>query len=212
MTIDVDKPISGRASRDERRPHVEARLFDAVARLCGPGGQSFSELSVGRLAAEAGIARATFYLYFPDRTAFALRVTEHAGELLATPFAALWHAAGHDRAAMEGAMVDLVMTFRDAQGLMSAPVEAGASDPVVQARVEVQREAFVQATTLAFTAAQRKGAMRPDISPEGTAAALTMMIEHGLYRLVRGSGPKRARELASAFSQVCWHALYPDVG
>lgn len=210
MSTDVASPPSGRAPRDERRPHVEGRLFDAVARLCGPDGTPFSELSVARLAEEAGIARATFYLYFPDRSAFALRLAEHAGEVLAPVFGALWGTTGRDRAALDGAMLDLVMTFRDEQGLMSALVEAGAADAAVQAQLDARMGSLIAATTRSFAAAQREGLIRADIPAAETAESLTFMIERGLYRLVRGSAPARARRLAAAWSAVCWHALHPD--
>jgi AcrR family transcriptional regulator len=187
---------------------VEARLFDAVSRLCEQGDVSFSELSIGRLAEEAGIARATFYLYFPDRTAFALRLAERAGELLAPTFGALWRRSGTDRTALEGAMLDLVMTFRDAQGLMSAPVEAGAADPAVKAQLDLQMGGLIDATERSFVAGQRQGLIRPDIQVRETAEALTLMIQSGLYSLVRGSDPTRARQLAVAFAQICWHTLH----
>ncbi|MCV7236016.1 TetR family transcriptional regulator [Mycobacterium branderi] len=56
--------ISGRAPRDERRPDVERRLFAAVDTLCADG-TPFAEVSIARLVREAGLGRATFYLYFP---------------------------------------------------------------------------------------------------------------------------------------------------
>jgi AcrR family transcriptional regulator len=50
------------ANRQERREQIERLLLDATERLMADGA-SFTELSVDRLATEAGISRASFYVY-----------------------------------------------------------------------------------------------------------------------------------------------------
>ena len=45
---------------------MERRLLDATERLMRDGA-SFTELSVDRLSTEAGISRASFYIYFEDK-------------------------------------------------------------------------------------------------------------------------------------------------
>ena len=52
-------------TRQQRREQMERRLLDATERLMGEGA-SFTELSVERLSTEAGISRASFYIYFED--------------------------------------------------------------------------------------------------------------------------------------------------
>ena len=54
------------ANRQERREQIERQLLDATERLMADGA-SFTELSVDRLATEAGISRASFYIYFEDK-------------------------------------------------------------------------------------------------------------------------------------------------
>ena len=54
------------AKRQERREQIERQLLDATERLMADGA-SFTELSVDRLATEAGISRASFYIYFEDK-------------------------------------------------------------------------------------------------------------------------------------------------
>src|SRR4051812_44749412 len=56
----------GRPDRQQRREQMERRLLEATERLMGDGA-SFTELSVDRLASEAGISRASFYIYFEDK-------------------------------------------------------------------------------------------------------------------------------------------------
>ena len=52
--------------RQERREQIERRLLDATERLMRDGA-SFTELSVDRLSSEAGMSRASFYIYFEDK-------------------------------------------------------------------------------------------------------------------------------------------------
>ena len=54
------------AKRQERREQLERRLLDATERLMRDGA-SFTELSVDRLSSEAGMSRASFYIYFEDK-------------------------------------------------------------------------------------------------------------------------------------------------
>src|ERR1700753_3382120 len=53
-------------TRQQRREQMERRLLDATERLMSEGA-SFTELSVDRLGPEAGISRASFYIYFEDK-------------------------------------------------------------------------------------------------------------------------------------------------
>lgn len=61
------KPQGHRSvGREQRREQMERRLLDATERLMRDGA-SFTELSVDRLSGEAGISRASFYIYFEDK-------------------------------------------------------------------------------------------------------------------------------------------------
>ncbi len=71
---DSDRPPARRASGDETR----TKLMDALERLLDRG--NWSELTVRLIAAEAGVAEATYYRYFQSRSellhACAARVSE----------------------------------------------------------------------------------------------------------------------------------------
>src|SRR5271154_5732039 len=61
------KPQANREQeRQQRREQLERQLLDATERLMRDG-TSFTELSVDRLATEAGMSRASFYIYFEDK-------------------------------------------------------------------------------------------------------------------------------------------------
>src|SRR5881628_1602946 len=70
------------AGRQERRGQIERSLLDATERLMADGA-SYTELSVDRLATEAGISRATFYIYFEDKGHLLRRLTRQVFDDLA---------------------------------------------------------------------------------------------------------------------------------
>src|SRR5579862_1906750 len=57
---------TARNNRSKRRDEIRVKLLVAVERLLDEG-HGFTELSVERLATEAGVSRSTFYVYFEDK-------------------------------------------------------------------------------------------------------------------------------------------------
>src|SRR5271168_2650179 len=78
--------------RQQRREQLERRLLDATERLMCDGA-SFTELSVDRLATEAGISRASFYIYFEDKGHLLRRLAGQVFGELATSAERWWGAA-----------------------------------------------------------------------------------------------------------------------
>jgi AcrR family transcriptional regulator len=199
--------ISGRAPRDERRPDVERRLIEAVTRLCADS-RSFAELSISSLVRAAGLGRATFYLYFEDRSAFVLRLADYVRDQLARPVSVLWGAALEDRATLDAAIADLVSTFCEEYAVIAAVVEAAASDPAVGTRLESNMETFITESARVLEAAQARRTIRSDVPPYETAAALIWMVERTCYRLASDKDPDRRARLSDALAGICWHALH----
>lgn len=77
------------ANRQERRGQIERLLLDATERLMADGA-SFTELSVDRLATEAGISRASFYVYFEDKGDLLRRLASQVFEDLADAAERWW--------------------------------------------------------------------------------------------------------------------------
>jgi AcrR family transcriptional regulator len=201
--------LDGRSPRSLRRPGVEASLIAAVERLV-QGGTPFSSLSIGQLVAEAGIGRATFYLYFPDRTAFLLRLADHAREQIAEPAAVMWEDAGADRAVLEAAIHTILRRFRENAAIISTVIQAAAVDLAVAERLDQQMRGFVELSAGALESARRAGATRPDLRARETATALSWMIERVCYQVVRHTQPAELDDFADAVSAIVWHSLHGD--
>ena len=61
-------------AQSAKRAAVEAAVLGAAERLLA--GAPFAELSVDRIAKEAGISRTAFYFYFRDKRELLMRLTE----------------------------------------------------------------------------------------------------------------------------------------
>ncbi len=207
MSEPVVPSLLGRAPRDQRRPGVEAALIAAVERLLAAG-TPFAEVGVGRLAAEAGIGRATFYLYFADRTQFVLRLADYLRDRVVEPMAVVWSDGAADRSALEAGLRMLVFGFRDHWALAAAVLETAATDPVVAARLEETMAVLVSTTTVALERAQLDGLARRELPAAETAAAVSWMIERTCYQMTRDADDAQLERLATALAAIAWYAIH----
>ena len=116
------------ASRQERREQIERQLLDATERLMADGA-SFTELSVDRLATEAGISRASFYIYFEDKGDLLRRLAGQVFDDLAAAAERWWGVSRRrDPADVLAAMSGLVASYRHHQPLLVALNEMAAYD------------------------------------------------------------------------------------
>jgi AcrR family transcriptional regulator len=198
--------ISGKAPRDERRPDVERRLFGAVSKLYADG-TPFAEVSISQLVREAGLGRATFYLYFPDRSAFVLRLIDYTRERLARPVSVLWGAALEDRETLEAAMLEFVTTFSSEYPLAAAVVDAASNDPAAKAKLDEGMQLFISESAKVLKKAQKSGLIRADLPAYESASALVWMTERSCYQLARVTDRAALKRLAHTLSMIAWHGL-----
>lgn len=198
--------ISGKAPRDVRRPDVERRLFGAVSKLCADG-TPFAEVSISQLVREAGLGRATFYLYFPDRSAFVLRLIDYIRERLAGPVSVLWGAALEDRETLEAAMLEFVNTFNSDYSLAAAVVDAAGTDPVAKSKLDEGMQLFISDSAKILKKAQKNGLIRADLPAYESASALVWMTERSCYQLARVRDPAALKRLAHTLAMISWHGL-----
>lgn len=111
-----------------RRADSEAAVLAATERLL-QGGATFTELGVQRIAAEAGVARSTFYLCFRDKTDLLIRLTAHMKEELFR-IGGDWRPTGPDGgpAGLAAIYVEQLRYYRERGPLLAAIAEVAAYD------------------------------------------------------------------------------------
>ncbi|MCU1696169.1 MAG: TetR family transcriptional regulator [Mycobacterium sp.] len=172
-------------------------------------GASFTELSVDRLATEAGISRASFYIYFEDKGHLLRRLTGQVFGDLADAGERWWSVAQRrDPTDVLAAMTGIVATYRHHQPLLVALNEMAGYDPQVGATYREVLTAIAGRLTEVIEAGQAGGAIRRDLSAAITASSLTWMVERACQQNLPGRPPSYDAELAATFTQIVWGALH----
>jgi AcrR family transcriptional regulator len=194
--------LRGEANRLE----VLRRVTAASERLLAEG-ESLSTVAIERLAAEAGIARSTFYLHFGDRAALLRRLTDAVMDDLneaAAPLFALRAEAGFEdvhaaiRAVMEG--------YRPHELLIGPILAATTHDAEVRA-------AYEAGITRAADALEAFIVSAPDrrvVDARETAIALVRMVERTVVEEATGASRARRERIARTLAEIAWHALFRD--
>ena len=196
------------AKRQERREQIERRLLDATERLMADG-TSFTELSVDRLATEAGISRASFYIYFQDKGHLLRRLTGQVFDDLAKDGDRWWSVAERRRPAdVLAAVTAIIASYRRHQPLLLAINEMAAYDAMVGANYNEVLGEIAARMAAVIEQGQRDGAIRPDLPAATTASSLTWMVERACQQNLPGSQQSYDAELAVTLTQIIWGALY----
>jgi AcrR family transcriptional regulator len=196
------------AKRQERREEIERHLLDATERLMADGA-SFTELSVDRLATEAGISRASFYIYFEDKGHLLRRLAGQVFADLADAGDRWWSVAERrDPADARAAIGGIVASYRQHQPLLVALNEMAGYDPQVGTAYREILTAISARFAAVIEHGQHAGSIRPELSAATAANALTWMVERATQQNLPGSPTSFDAELAETLTQIAWAALY----
>jgi AcrR family transcriptional regulator len=196
------------ANRQERREQIERRLLDATERLMADGA-SFTELSVDRLATEAGISRASFYIYFEDKGDLLRRLAGQVFEDLAGAAERWWGVSRRrDPADVLACMTGIVAGYRRHQPLLVALNEMAAYDPQVGGAYRDILNAIAARMAVVIREGQNDGSIRRELSAETAASTLTWMTERTCQQNLPGRPESYDPELAATLTQLVWGALY----
>jgi AcrR family transcriptional regulator len=198
------------STRAQRRDDIRAKLLAAIEQLLGEG-ESFTELSVERLVAQAGVARSTFYVYFEDKGELLRAWLEDiTGELDAS--AKRWWrldaTAKYDD--LRAALSEIVETYRPHTNLMSAAFDAAAYDAGVREATQGLMTHNAAGLRKHIRTGQREGFVDPNLPAAEVAQWLTWMAERGLHQLVRGADDATVSALVDGYTAIIWNTLYAN--
>ncbi|MGQ0466493.1 MAG: TetR/AcrR family transcriptional regulator [Sporichthyaceae bacterium] len=195
-----------RQGRAYQRPEIEDLLRVALADALR-GGASFREVSVERLCVAAGIARSTFYLYFPDKAAM-LHALSAGAMLRLYKTQRSWLAKGEDAtfADVRASMRAVFAAFHADEAIMFAVAEAAGYEPSLREGYEDAVNDYARAIERYIKAGQQGGWVR-DSATAATATVLAWMVEGTVAHLGRSATPHRIRASADAMADVVWTTL-----
>ena len=171
-------------------------------------GLAFTELSVDRLATEAGISRATFYVYFEDKGHLLRLLARQVMDEISGAARQWWQVTDRrDPNDLRAAIRSIVQTYRKHSALMAAVVETASYDPAVAAEFDALIGEIRDATTQVIEWGQKSGAVRP-LPTNQVASALTWMVERVCHQMVRSTPADDDELIVEALTQVIWNSIY----
>jgi TetR/AcrR family transcriptional regulator, ethionamide resistance regulator len=196
------------ANREQRREQMERRLLDATERLMRDGA-SFTELSVDRLSSDAGISRASFYIYFEDKGHLLRRLAGQVFLDLTEGAQRWWSVAGqHDPDDVRTAMSSIIATYRRHQAVLVALNEMAAYDPLTAETYRNLLTGISGQLTRVIEDGQAEGSIRPELAAITTASALTWMVERACQQDLPTAPDSYDAKLAATLAEIVWGALY----
>ena len=189
-----------------RRAAVEADVLAALERLLGEGA-AFADLSVDRIAREAGISRTAFYFYFRDKRELLMRVTEETTNQLYAEAESWWGGEGDGAERLSEALRAVIAVYREHGVLLRAVVEASTYDPEVATFWRAVVARFVDATRGRIEAEQRAG-RAVGLDPAAIAFSLAWMTERTVYQHMNLPSGVSDDALVDALSVVWVRSVY----
>jgi TetR/AcrR family transcriptional regulator, ethionamide resistance regulator len=202
MSAKSVETVQARSGRRRRQATI-ADLLDATRRLL-IAGTPVASLSVERIVAEAGVARATFYLHFADKHALIARLAEDefawreriGVEALADP--------NLERTTLDAIMLEIVSQWATDRPILAAIIELAEYDAHVNA---IWAAAMHQVAATAAQQFRRRWASSTGAptDPDTTAEIFTWMFERCCHQMLRG--PTDVERIATGMAEIIWRVL-----
>jgi AcrR family transcriptional regulator len=200
------------ARRDEARD-VRTAILESVERLLAD--RPLEEITVLDVIAEAGISRATFYLYFESKNAAIATLAE---EVTSTIYADLWQpfitgVEPPSEALLTQHFEETIAIWREHRAVLMAAAGAWRADPDAFYQWGAMWVRYVEDTRDYIERAREAGLAPPGLDPRTLAATLIWLDEAALYlALTDGSADLRDDDrLAPTLAGVWMRAIYGSV-
>lgn len=198
-----------RSGSPDRRGAIEQRVLAAVEELLGEG-YSFTELPVVQIAERAGIARSSFYVYFPDKTDLVLRLAEQAITGLMDEAERWFQGDHHDGFdGILGTIERMIVEFRAHHTVLRALVEVASYEPRTAKFWQAQIADWVGRVAPRVDAQRAAGRAAPDFDIHRTVAYLAHMTEQAITGHI-ADGRHDDTELARVIARLIWLGIYGD--
>ncbi|MGH7963049.1 MAG: TetR/AcrR family transcriptional regulator [Candidatus Binatia bacterium] len=198
-----------RAKRGGTKPTVEARLLAATERLLSQG-HSFAMLSIEQLAAEAGMARATFYLHFRDKGELVARLMDYFTQELTESFGTwVQNANIAERKDVRAAVSGMVETFKAHQAIVVAVRDTMPHDKVVEVLFEKMMETISAMAQRSLGTVKRQGRSRPGATEDVADTLAWIVALYCTYCMDKREGVSVER-VAKALGYICESAIFAD--
>lgn len=194
----------GQARRDELREHVLSIVEHHLR-----SGETFADINVASVAAEAGISRSTFYAYFVDKSTLLRTWYAEFTQVILGAVQAWWSLDGTaTKEHVRGALERIMDAYRAHPELIAATHEAIGNDHGVREAVDDAMRRYIDGLRTHIETGQADGFIDPSLPAAETAYWLQWMAERGLHRMLRTESESSQERLAEAYAAIVWNSLY----
>ncbi|MFK3981644.1 TetR/AcrR family transcriptional regulator [Micromonospora sp. NPDC050397] len=199
--------ITRRATDPARRATIENQILAATERLLAEGA-SFTELGVQRIAAEAGVARSTFYTHFRDKSELLVRL---ANTMRTTGYdiATTWRLSDGLDPLVE-TFQRVIRVYREYAAVLAALNEVAAYDPSVREFWVSGHNRFVDFGVRALTDAQAAGELTTDIDVQYAVRIIIVGGDRALADHVALNPGDSSGDavFAAELAKIWWYGVY----
>jgi AcrR family transcriptional regulator len=194
----------GQARREQLRGHVLSIVEQHLR-----SGETFADVNVASVVAEAGISRSTFYAYFVDKTTLLRTWYAEFTQVILDAARPWWSLDGTATIQDVRAALERIMdAYRAHPELMAATHEAIGTDHGVREAVDDAMGRYIDGLRAHIETGQAGGFIDPSLPAAETAYWLQWMAERGLHRMMRAESDSSQERLAEAYAGIVWNSLY----
>jgi AcrR family transcriptional regulator len=196
------------SDRGGRRDELSRQLLDTVETMI-EAGESFAEISVRRMVAQASISRSSFYQYFIDKSDLVrnwLRDVPRQSEEAVAAWLALDADLTYED--LRNALSDIFVRYRPHATVMAAVHDAASYDSAIRDSVRSMMQLQIDAMATHIAHGQSDGWVDPDARPVETAAWIVWMAERGQHQLLTVDSQDDFQRRLDALTQLIWRVLY----
>jgi len=197
-----------RSRQLKRRAEIEAAVLAATERLLADGA-NFTELGVQRIVAEAGVARSSFYMCFPDKVTVLVRLVGNMKDELFGK-ATMWRPAGPDGGldGLAAVFGDQLTYYRLRAPLLAAIAEVSAYDPALREATAREIDRFAQHITDVLEEEQRAGRTPADIDSVVAGRVLAWGGQQVIAQQITMGDPDDDGAVAREMARSQWYGTY----
>jgi TetR/AcrR family transcriptional regulator, ethionamide resistance regulator len=193
------------SSRAARRADILLALADAAAEsVCD--GTTFVDLSVERLSRQAGISRASFYLYFEDKGELVRGWYDALDGRVSGVLTEWWEADNPTGELLSGVLSGLAAEYAGQRFVVNAVQETSAHDPLLREALDDAFQRRTVALRKHIARGQRAGWIDSELVAATTAPWLVAMIDRVMEQVAarETSDPS----LIETGADIIRHSLY----
>lgn len=199
MSREIRRQLPDRAAR---RAHVLQALAMAAEELS----DDFVELSVETLARRAGISRASFYLYFEDKSQLVRSWYTELDDQVNSIYAAWWSSIRPTRDSLFRVLADVAALHRDSKTIMSAVQGMSAHSAHLRNYRAERFESKRQMLCKHIQTGQEEGWVNSTLAADATAAWSVSMLDRVMQRVVPSI--EDPTSFLTTGAEIIWRTLY----